>query len=67
MTLIFTNFHQLGMICSIRIDGEFNPSWNKQYIEIIQGKKKKTKYIKPVGVGSGLNLKPLKLFNQNLP
>ena len=55
MTLIFTNFHQLGMICSIRIDGEFNPSWNKQYIEIIQGKKKKTKYIKPDGVGSGLN------------
>ena len=35
MTLIFTNFHQLGMICSVRIDGEFNPNWNKQYIEII--------------------------------
>ena len=67
MTLTFTNFHQLGMVCSIRIDGEFNPSWNKQYIEIIQGKKKKTKYIKPDGVGSGLNLKSLKFgMNQAL-
>lgn len=61
MTLIFTNFHQLGAICDIRIEGMFNPHWNKQYVEIIQGKKKKKKYIKPDGVGSGLKLKPLKL------
>lgn len=61
MTLIFTNFHQLGAICDIRIDGAFNPHWNKQYIETIQGKKKKKKYTKPDGVGSGLKSKPLKL------
>jgi hypothetical protein len=61
MTLIFTNFHQLSAICDIRIDGSFTPNWNKQYIEIIQGKKKKNKYIKPDGVGSGLKSKPLKL------
>ncbi len=61
MTLIFTNFHQLGAICDIKIDGAFNPYWNKQYIEIIQGKKKKSKCIKPDGFGSGLNSKPLKL------
>jgi len=61
MTLIFTNFHQLGAICDIKIDGVFDPHWNKQYIEIIQGKKKKSKYIKPDEFGSGLNSMPLKL------
>jgi hypothetical protein len=67
MTLIFTNFHQLGAICDIRIDGTFNAHWNKQYIQIIQGKKKKKKYTKPDGVGSGLRSKPLKLKVSQAP
>lgn len=67
MTLVFTNFHQLGAICDINLDGVFNLSWNKQYIEIIQGKKKKKKYTKPDGVGSGLKSKPLKLGASRAP
>jgi len=67
MTLIFSNFHQLGAICDIRIDGVFNPHWNKQYIKIIRGKKKIRKYIKPDGIGSGLKSKPLKLGVRQAP